>query len=408
MTFSRDISLVGSSIYFALVIMVISTLITGMLLQSLVLDELVSKKAKTYSSTFQHIEDAWKISSHPETRFSNKKQLLTFGRDSIIAQKKQWGVYEHISVETKNKHVKKHGLFTNNNRLDDIALFIADSTRSLGLSGDTHIKGTLVFHESATKDGQILRNRIDWSRRFSGSIKTHNTSLPKVSSDISSHIQDLILDIPPNQPNEDFREFTENIQNSFSNETLIVQSKEPIYLNLSIKGNVIILAPKIYISARAIVEDALIVAHEIEVEKNAILTTQLIADKSITLNENVELHYPSSIYVQTNRESKLSLGKNSLIEGIVAHQNSHRLSSTVIQNGATIHGQLFSRAKTSFQGNMRGNCLVETFFLSTRTTGYKNFLRDATFDGNSRSPYIECSILDNEFNESRIPVKWIK
>jgi len=181
--------------------------------------------------------------------------------------------------------------------------------------------------------------------------------------------------------------------NSFLNNTLRVNLKDPLLSGIEIRGNIILeSADSIVVSHSAQLQDVILVAPKIIFKDGFKGAVQAFASQKIVTEENVMLEFPSVLYID-NRGGSYSLiavSANNKIYGAVLlagntiqEAEKHEVN---IAKSCTIVGTLYCSGTLILESNVTGNV-------------YANRLRHIT----ASSKYDNC-IADIEINAIKMPV----
>ena len=156
-----------------------------------------------------------------------------------------------------------------------------------------------------------------------------------------------------------------------------------------LKGNVVVVAEDyIKVAANAVVEDVLLFAKTIVIEKGFQGSLQAFAWDSLIVEEGVVLEYPSVLsllpYEQTTEFSPfLQLQEKVVLRGtlmVPSFRYNKYKSKVLIPPTAHITGQVWVNGILEHRGVIKGNVFCEEFLLQLPTGVYKNYLLDAVIN----------------------------
>ena len=107
----------------------------------------------------------------------------------------------------------------------------------------------------------------------------------------------------------------------------------------------------------------------------------MFATKGVHIDREVELHYPSSIYINNDDDEntlQVYIGTNSILAGgIVLTGDSYRSSLNrlvTIDESAKVIGDVYCYGKTQLKGKVIGTVYTERFYLKTAASIYENYI----------------------------------
>jgi hypothetical protein len=172
---------------------------------------------------------------------------------------------------------------------------------------------------------------------------------------------------------------------------------------LTLKGNIVLKSNKsIVLNKNNVLEDVLIIAPSVYIKRGFKGTVQIMADKEVDIEEEVSLFYPSSVYVKNDIDSvKVTLQKNSKIAGGIVIDGSTYIGSLkrslVINEGATVIGNVYCYGKTQLQGEVIGSIYTDRFFLETKSSKYENVILNGSVNRDSLPEnFIELPLFENQ------------
>jgi len=379
------------------------------LLQLFEFHKAIDNRLSLNNTQIRHLHEAWAVGAHSGTKFSTgKTESVILERDTVLIASEPWGALQLLKVEMQQSHLRKVGFLTQPNKWDSTALWVGDQNSPLAVAGNTNLVGNVVTSQKGIKRGNVGRNGFQGDQLVDGLVTITSKQLPEIAQQIQTEATKLLSLIPVRNLEKPSQALNQTINNSFFNETKLITSDSHILISSNLNGKVLIVAPKITVLSNSQIQDAILVANEINIEERSILVGQLFALHSVTIGADAELQFPSTIFMESTDTSSLHFAPGSLLEGLVIHSTRNPLSTTEISDGAMIHGQLYSMAKTELKGTVYGNAFIQSFYLKTPSTLYRNYLFNATIDRNSRSHYINLSGLKTNLLQSRETIKWLE
>ncbi len=316
----------------------------------------------------------------------SEKSAIDIFDDGITsyAKEKDWGFYSVLTCKTifKNDTIIKSALIgKKKNSNNKLALYATDYDKPLKLSGNCKFLGELKVPNGKTEQAYINSKKGN-TIIISGVQSASKDKLPRIEKNISvdiSRYKNLLIEGDEKQ-----------IINSFDKETVTIDySTIASSKNITLKGNIIVYSNSaITIDATKVINDVLLVAPRVYIEDGFKGNIQIIAKQEIVVEDNVSLTYPSSIYIENDVDSiSVGIGANTKIAGgIVINGSTYKGSlkrKLVIDEKATIIGNVYCFGKTQLQGKVVGSVYSDRFFLKTTVSNYENVILNASIEKDS-------------------------
>ena len=297
---------------------------------------------------------------------------------------KKWGFYNVLNTTTvfKRDTIFKSALIgTLTDRKEQLALFATDYDKPLKISGESIIIGDVKIPNGKLETG-FINNKVKNKLSLQGKQLKSLDRIPKINETFSYDVFETeMLTLGDFDDNIIFNNFTDN--------TLIIDiSDETVITNLTLKGNIILFSKSdLTIHENNTIEDILIVAPSITIASGFKGNMQIVSKKNVEVNSNVQLHYPSSIYVENDIDSvKVTIKENAKIAGgIVINGNTYNGSlkrQLTIDPHSTIIGDVYCYGKTQLKGQIKGTVYTDRFFLKTKSSTYENMIQNGDIDQN--------------------------
>jgi hypothetical protein len=281
------------------------------------------------------------------------------------------------------------------------ALYMANFTQALNLSGNVTIKGDVFMPTERTKESYI--NNKPNIINIQGKKAISEIQLPTLSDKCKSIYQTR----NSSKVNwNDFEKKNDSIYvNSFFNETIEFQMSSTILDNKIIKGNFIISSnDSIYIRKNNVLEDVIIIAPKVAIEEGFEGTIQVFAKESITLEKEVILHYPSVVALYNPIEEKkafIQIDEAVKIAGLVLlfgndiiHLDKNKLE---IKEKGKIMGNIYCSGILTLKSDVYGSVYTSKLNHKTPSSTYSNTLADIIIDVTKKpNVFIDMPIFDNK------------
>lgn len=296
------------------------------------------------------------------------------------------GIFElHTLTARRNRYEQTEYVFAGT-ELDSTypTLYVKDNSKFVSVSGNTTIRGNCRFPEYGIKTGMIGRERFTGQKLIYGSWSKSERKLPALSSMITQQIN-MYTDGSFTAEKKEFPSVEDAILNCSFGDTTICTVVSGSIEDVSIAGNVIVYSDNyIQIENSCRLNDCIVVADSINIASGFSGNAQFFARSSITVENDVELLYPTVLAVVDNDESitSISLEEDVIFSGIILQTQSsedYSYSSVKIADGAVVYGLLYSTGSVEIYGEMYGSLYCNNFRLE-RSKTYINHLNNTTID----------------------------
>lgn len=317
----------------------------------------------------------------------------------ISIDKSYWGIFEKVksTATIKKRHFTKIALLggIQTERQRD-ALYLANTQKPLVVVGSTLIQGIASLPERGVKPGNISGHSYSNEQLIYGSIKRSQPNLPEVQ--ISN-----FLNLREEQNDQIYISLEQpQITNSFEKPTQRVFQPNPIALQFqTIKGNLIIESQKlIVVHPSAELKDIILIAPTIQIKTGVKGSFQAFATKSIEVEENVQLEYPSALVMNEKKELQhtaesptqfigqekyqISLGEDSQIKGAIVYigtqEPNNYKAQVFLEKEARVYGEVYCNKNTEVRGKVYGSVYTRQLVANQFSSIYINHLYNATID----------------------------
>lgn len=330
--------------------------------------------------------------------------------DSITIEKYWWGLFQVGTVEAfktfSNRSLNyRKALFYGSSLKEEqkAALYLKDIDQPLAVAGKTKIKGNVFIPRAGAKRAYINGEGFLGTQLFEGKQKQSKRYIPKINETPFLPMIDYFVNGFPKSNTV----LQDTLRQPFYKETKIIRN-EIIYLDQQyLEGRILVIADSlVYIGANVHLENIIVIAPYILIDKGFKGQLQAFASKFIRIGENVNLSYPSIAMVLKKEatptiEKNLIIEKNTTVQGLVSLYQFKKMDlpaipSIDIQKEATVIGQVYSNEKLYLDGQVFGNVTCAGFRVQTSASIYDNHLYNTTIDF-SKLPkdYVSPSFLEN-------------
>jgi hypothetical protein len=328
--------------------------------------------------------------------------------DSVRIVKTEWGwfnkyeaYYKHNNIEYSS--VRICGDYSK--EPNDISFYLKYTRNPLIINSNVKISGGVIktpYIKVENRKSSVIAKQSSSKRH---SIKFNN-KFQNDFTDLYSYYYDKALVLSYNSV------YSDTLKQDFSDTSLVLYSESIISLdNICLQDNICIISDtKVLIKSNAELNNIIIIAPFIEVEKNAKISCQLIANDSITIHDNVEFLYPSVIStVNQQNITKIFIGDKAKINGIILLNSlgKTRDNESIIEMGEDSHviGQVYSSAFFSYHNNIK---IEGTLFCNTIRFLSEHTVRDNNISGieinHSKLPkaFVGLNFFDHDKKEAII------
>jgi hypothetical protein len=411
----------ASALFYAIVISLLLGMASGSLILSAYFTRLETdtclKQEKLQVNALSGI--AYLLSSQEEIHpgASAAVDLYGSGEDSVILEKKAWGIYEIVLAHAAWRNLEARSAALAGSVLkgsDRFALWLCDQDRPLSLAGNTVITGDAYLPKAGVQRAYIEGQNYAGSKMVYGNVLQSGRSMLLLDKPLVNRLENILSG-----------QFTgadsisalmeDSVTNSFFNAPLIIRSAGRVVLSgKTYSGHIIIYSgTEIVVTKDASLDGVLIAAPVIRIENEFRGTLQAFAGDTLIAGENCELLYPSALgIIRTARSAShmlLSVSSGSKVRGaVLSWQEQFDVRKSMLINiatGAIITGQVYSAGVTDLKGKVKGSVITNKFLLKTPSSVYENHLLNAAID---------ISALPVEYggpvtgNSNKIIMKWVE
>ena len=355
--------------------------------------------------------------------YQQKKVFSLFGsgHDSVSLQKISWGIYElglcrsFIQKDTVQK------VFLIAAAVDSTkwaALYLIDEDRPLSLSGKTMIKGNVFIPKAGVKEAYVDGKAYQGDKRLVVGTK-HDSQKSLPAPDAGKLL--AIRDIRNYAATDTGLSHRDSMSNSFFNPSIVINFKKKIGTigRTKLSGNIILLSDTtIIITNLAQLQNVIIYAKSISVEKGFTGNCQLFARDSIGIQGDCHLNYPSALGVlrfETDKatQGRIHIGENTVVSGSVfTYEKIKSQLQTIIDldKNVTITGQTYVQGILRLKDGDRfeGSVFTNRFLYQSNYTTFENYLINAKIDEGALSPYYLTSSLFPVSTSKQKILQWLE
>ena len=352
---------------------------------------------------------------------NTKISFTDYDFEQTEISKKPWGIFDIGIARTtlKKETFLKVALLGNKNK-GGKALYLAENNQALVLVGDTNIKGDVVLPKRGVKTGTIAGTSYYGTKLIDGNIKKNANNLPKIQN--IAYLKQLLKALPTEAIEYISLEDNMSLNQSFTENTLVYKTSENLSLkDIQLRGNIVIISTAaITVYPSAILEDVLVIAPTVTLEKNVNGNFQVFASKSIHLKKGVQLQYPSSLVLLQKEVSKainsnrnkihgIKIDNNALVKGPVLFYSDDKKNGygtqILIEENAQVIGEVYCTKNLELRGKVAGVVYTNNFIAKEAGSIYNNHLYNAEINSSNISKKYNGLYIDIE---NKQVAKWVE
>lgn len=358
----------------------------------------------------------------PDSSYLKQTKISLFGTDadSIILERKPWGIYDIGTIKSFVQQDTIYKAFTMANSIDSTkwaALYIVDDDRPLSLSGKTRIEGNAYLPKAGIQTAYVDNKAYEGDKRLV--IGKKNTS--------AKHLP-LMDSIRLNSLDRHFSQAGGNLTGAdslnwpFFKPTKILDFKDKPHTlsKVSLKGNIVLRSDTtLTLDSTVKLDNILIFAKTIIVQAGFEGTCQLFATDSIAVGKHCRFSYPSCLGIVRSKtkklsgQAKISIGEATNISGVIfTWEKTSGGLKPLIQLGKkdTIRGQIHSQDALAFKDScvIYGSIFSNRFLYQNSFTLYENYLINLQVSSKELSPYYLSSGLLPGSSKKRKILQWLE
>ncbi len=417
----------GGSLFYALAITVIMGLVSSSLLLSAYYTRLQLQRDELREEIIRNAKSGLEIAMNESFResYNSSGDIDLFGKgsDSVFLEVKPWGAFEVAIARAHNKsftHELIAAVGWKSEQNDLTALVLADLDRPLSITGSTKLTGDCYLPKAGIQRAYIEGSNYSGDKLVYGATKISDRFLPKYNDTLVNRIK-LLFEFQP-QPNDSVMYYNaflqaDSLSNSFTNQPLYIFSEGTISIrSQKLAGHICIISRQsIIVGKNSALENVLLIAPHIEIEKETEGFFQAFARDSLHIGEEAQLHYPTVLGIIASKKSpnlaSLLIGEKSKIVGQLFACNletdfrKHVLISTAKES--IVYGEIYSSDLVDHKGSVYGNITCTKFELKTPSAEYENHLLNAVINRPERSADYVASALTRKPTDKKAIVQWL-
>ena len=358
----------------------------------------------------------------PDAAYKEPERIGLFGseKDSIVVQKKPWGIFDIGTVRAFAQRDTIYKAFSIAGAVDSAkwaALYIADDDRPISPSGKNRIEGTAFLPKAGIQTAYVDNKAYEGDKRLViGGKKISDKTLPVLDADRLSLLDSYF------QQKGDSRNPGDSISISYLKPTKTLDFKKQAYTlsNIRLKGNLVLRSDTtLTIDSSAKLDNILVFAPAIIVKEGFKGNCQLFATDSISVAKDCHFNYPSCLGIIRSKtgkfspQAKITVGEASTISGTVFtwEKTPGALKPVIrISKKDTISGQIYSQDGLSLKDGcvVYGSLYTQRFLYQNSFTLYENYLINAELNSRGLSPYYLGSGMLPAVSKKKKILQWLE
>ncbi len=388
----------GSSLPTVMVICVLISLLVLFAITLFDMNNLFYSNYHTAKQRKENINSAFVLYSNDSTLISsltekNGYQLYEDEANSLVRfQIRPWGLYECVTVSTADTISSSTRLLGKVQDSEyEAALWVCSRDMVLALAGCSESMGKTFIPINGISYIQLGNIPFRGKEISDSYIDLSEIELPPVDS---SYIEQIDL----------LRSQTEASTLPQRNEVSPYYSfgKPTAHFQLSgatdqlcVRGNAVLHADEITISPDAVLSDVILTGRKITIEEGFAGSMQIIATDTVVIGKNVQLHYPSGIYLEGNAgKTYLEIGNHSQVNGYaIVFGSTEKTSGIHIDDNyhqdstAVFRGLLYVDGIADVRGELSGGIYLKECYYLPENGVYASTMKDARFSRHSQIAY---------------------
>lgn len=417
----------ASSLFYAVVISIVIAIVSSSFILFAYLYRFESDQLSVLDRIQLNAESGLNLllSQQSLVGLNDSKILDLYGEneDSVFLSRKPWGAFE-VMISTANFHGQTSERIAQAGWVMDstqqFSIYLADEGKPLDICGKTLIHGDAFLPKAGVERSYIEGQSYTGREMIYGKTHKSKSEVPELNLSLIEYIRTLLKEKKGNGTDSLISLqrpiANDSISNSFKNNTVILHSYGVIKMYSGVfSGNIVIASDTlITVSENTLLNNIILIAPKIVLEKQFKGQIQAFASDSIIVEDNVSLHYPSVLGIvalDASRKCGVVVNKNDTIEGSVfAHQvriDSYKRTGVRLGEKSVVVGQVYSTGYAEVKGTVYGSLMCSSFHLETPSGIYENHLLNATIDRMVLPDYYTGIALTEQSAYKKV-VKWLK
>ena len=336
--------------------------------------------------------------------------------DDIELHETNWGIYRIVTARASHNYLNLQKTYLVGEDISQnpvIALYVPNNTLYVSASGKTIIKGDCYLPANGIRPDYSGINGFVGDSLPYGKVFKSDDRLPEIDEDVLKNaFVYTVSDSIKQNVSIDVLEDSKPLSNSFSKPTIVFDSKEDVTLTCPvISGNIVVKSASIIrVSSSCKLYDVILVAPIVVLEQGFNGNVQVFATRSITVNQDSKILYPSSLVVlgseTSSEESRfIQLKENTVFCGTIVLQTkeySTNMSKIKLDEKSVVYGFVYTNTKTEIAGAVYGCIYTNKFYMETPSRITENLLHNVIIDARKLPRDFSRAMIFKQKNKLRV------
>ena len=317
----------------------------------------------------------------------NSTQYTNLYDDTYVTiNRKSWGVLVVLTSTSNylNYTNSLSFLSVGTNNRNSTMLYLTDHSKPIQIGGNTNISGDCSLPSAGVTRAYVEGTNYSGEKLIHGHISASTISLPKIDRSLMANISSTLSfdESRDSIVSEEILERNDTIYNSFANKSLWIKLKQASLKNKTLIGNIKLIAENdLTLPASFAPDNVIIYSNNIQIENRFTGRLQLFSSGSITLENNCELLYPSTICNLNVNEGQVRIGNESIICGtIISLTKNGEKPCIVLTESTIVTGQIYASGNISLTGTIHGKLIAHSVSYQGVSRLYDNHILNTTID----------------------------
>lgn len=310
------------------------------------------------------------------------------------------------------------GLKQSETSKDEPTLYIIDNDQALKITGKTKLKGNLFVPKRGIKRAYIEGMTFSGDKLFEGKKNVSEKKLPELDEYLNKLDIDRWLD---NDEVHLLDQLPKDSIFSFSESLSLYETVNPIFIEEQrLVGNIILHSyDSILVSRDADLDNVILISPTVHFEEGFKGSVQVFADERIIIEDNVQLNFPSVLWLKDRDEgfhreleALIKIGEYSSVLGTIIMTSKSRdfrePEKLVLLEHSSFVGNIYNQGETVLKGRIWGTLYTKNFYLETKNATYTNHLVDVEIDGTALPEYFVLPLFFRTPTGSEKRIKWLE
>src|SRR5215217_24524 len=377
----------SSALYISLIVSLLILLVCGAMLMVGYTYKMQERKQERRIQLARNIASGTQLVLLSSFRSDTSFRLSLFNEakqspglaDSVLLEKRTWGLYETALVETwAGRDTLSKAFLIGYAPEDTLKVFyLADEDRPVSISGKSKISGMAFLPKSGIRAAYVESSGYADKTLVYGKTVDSDRFIPEPDGKAWEKLADWIFGLRSRHTVTSGP--ADSVSNSFLNQVQVIRldAHAQIPAGTVVSGNVVFLADSsITLSGDARLKNVILIAPFIRIDDRFDGSVQALATDSISTGNQVHLRYPSAMMILNldtiSFQPRISVGEQSLLEGqLIAYEKERSLLMPIIEigKGSVVKGEIWSKGYVALSKSARVEGSVSAVRLMAKVGG---------------------------------------